>query len=128
MTLRQSIYLALSALGISFTWYHNLAFAKESGAMDIGAFVSAVFVNHASASIGWDITIGCTAFLVFLFAGDQVGTKAVAYPRRPVRWLTAVARTPWPRIAGGAIGVLGLAGIVVEVANRGSSLDLVGPR
>jgi hypothetical protein len=76
MTVRQSIYLALSALGISLTWYHNLAFAKAAGSMDMGAFVSAVFVNHASASIGWDITIGCTAFLVFLFAeAKRLGMK-----------------------------------------------------
>jgi len=51
--------------------------------------------------------------LVVLFAGDQVGAKAIAYPRRAVPLLTRIAQTPWPRIVGGVIGVLGLATIIV---------------
>ena len=50
--------------------------------------------------------------LVVLFAGDQVGAKAVTYPRRAVAWLVPVARSPWPRIVGGVIGVLGLLTVV----------------
>jgi hypothetical protein len=51
--------------------------------------------------------------LVVLFAGDQVGSKAIEYPKRPVPLVTAAARTPWPRVAGGAIGVLGLLTIII---------------
>ncbi len=51
--------------------------------------------------------------LVVLFAGDQVGTKALEYRRWPVAWLTAAARSPWPRVAGGILGVAGLIAIVV---------------
>ena len=51
--------------------------------------------------------------LVVLFAGEQVGAKALEYPRRPVAWLTAVARWPWPRFVGGVLGVAGLVAIVV---------------
>lgn len=51
--------------------------------------------------------------LVVLFAGDRVGPKAVEYPRRPVGWLVPVARSPWPRIVGGVIGVFGLVATVV---------------
>jgi hypothetical protein len=51
--------------------------------------------------------------LVVLFAGDQVGAKATQYPRRAVPFLLPIARTPWPRIAGGIIGVVGLAAIIV---------------
>jgi hypothetical protein len=51
--------------------------------------------------------------LVVLFASDQVGAKAVAYPKRSARFLLAVARTPWPRIAGGIVGVLGLLAIII---------------
>ena len=51
--------------------------------------------------------------LVVLFAGDQVGTKAVEYPRRAVPWLVSIARSPWPRVIGGAIGTLGLLTVVV---------------
>ena len=51
--------------------------------------------------------------LVVLFAGEQVGAKALDYPRRAVAWLVPVARSPWPRAAGGALGVLGLLAIIV---------------
>jgi hypothetical protein len=51
--------------------------------------------------------------LVVLFAGDQVGAKAIAYPRRAVPWLVPVARSPWPRIVGGVIGVLALLIVVI---------------
>jgi hypothetical protein len=51
--------------------------------------------------------------LVALFAGDQVGAKALRYPRRPAPVLASIARTPWPRIIGGAIGVAGLIAIVI---------------
>src|SRR5260221_10969621 len=52
--------------------------------------------------------------LVVLFAGDQVGAKALKYPRRPVRWLTAAAGSRWPRRVGGTIGVLGLVAVVIS--------------
>src|SRR5258708_37801021 len=51
--------------------------------------------------------------LVVLFAGDQVGAKALQYPRRPAPALASIARTPWPRIVGGGIGVAGLLAIVI---------------
>jgi hypothetical protein len=51
--------------------------------------------------------------LVVLFAGDRVGPNATAYPRRPVPWLVPLARSPWPRIAGGVIGVLSLVTVVI---------------
>jgi hypothetical protein len=51
--------------------------------------------------------------LVVLFAGDQVGAKAIEYPRRPLPFLLTMARTPWPQIVGGVIGVLGLLTVVI---------------
>jgi hypothetical protein len=51
--------------------------------------------------------------LVVLFAADQVGAKAIQYPRRAVPFLLPIARSPWPRFVGGLIGVLSLAAIVV---------------
>jgi len=50
--------------------------------------------------------------LVVLFVGDQVGAKAIQYPRRVIPFLVPVARSPWPRLVGGAIGVFGLAAII----------------
>ena len=51
--------------------------------------------------------------LVVLFAGDQEGAKAIQYPRRAVAFLLPIARSPWPRVVGGLIGVLGLAAIII---------------
>lgn len=51
--------------------------------------------------------------LVVLFAGEQVGERAIQYPRRAVPWLLPLARSEWPRIAGGVVGVAGLLAIVV---------------
>jgi hypothetical protein len=51
--------------------------------------------------------------LVAFLAGDQVGAKALQYPRRPISWLTAVARSGWPQRIGGAIGIAGLLAIVI---------------
>lgn len=51
--------------------------------------------------------------LVVVFAGDQVGARAVQYPRRAVPALLPIARSPVPRAVGGAIGVLGLLAIAV---------------
>ncbi len=52
--------------------------------------------------------------LVVLFAGDQVGAKAVEYPRRPLLWLVPIARSAWPRIAGGTVGVASLLAVVIS--------------
>jgi hypothetical protein len=51
--------------------------------------------------------------LVVAFAGEQVGAKAVQYPRRPARFLLSLARSPWPRAGGGIIGFLALLVVVV---------------
>ena len=37
-----------------------------TGAFDIMAFIDAAFANHASSSIGWDITIACAAFITWM--------------------------------------------------------------
>ena len=52
--------------------------------------------------------------LVVAFAGDQVGAKAVQYPRRPVPFLLRLARSPWPRAVGGTVGVLALLAVVIS--------------
>jgi hypothetical protein len=51
--------------------------------------------------------------LVVVFAGEQVGAKAVQYPRRAVPSLLSLARSPAPRVVGGTIGVLALVAIIV---------------
>jgi hypothetical protein len=51
--------------------------------------------------------------LVVVFAGDQVGAKAVQYPRRALPSLLPLARSPIPRAVGGSVGVLALLAIVI---------------
>ena len=51
--------------------------------------------------------------LVVLFAGDQVGSKAIEFPRWEARWLLPLARSRWPRIVGGVIGIAALLAIFV---------------
>ena len=64
--------------------------------------------------------------LVVLFAGDQVGAKALQYPRRPMPALASIARRSWPRILGGAIGVAGLLAVAIT-GLFGSSNPLYNP-
>ncbi len=51
--------------------------------------------------------------LIVLFSADQVGAKAIRYPRRAIPFLVTVARSPLPRLVGGVIGVLALATTVI---------------
>jgi hypothetical protein len=51
--------------------------------------------------------------LVAVFTGDQVGAKALQYPRRAMPSVLPLARSPLPRAVGGTIGVLTLVAIVV---------------
>ena len=51
--------------------------------------------------------------VVVLVAGDQVGAKALQYPRRPLPLLVPLARSRWPRLVGGLVGILALASIVI---------------
>ena len=64
--------------------------------------------------------------LVVLFIGQGTGDETVRYPRRAVGWLTAAARTPWPRAVGGAIGVLSLL-IVIVCGFLGSAVAFYNP-
>ena len=64
--------------------------------------------------------------LVVLFIGEGSGDDTVTYPRRAVGWLTSVARTPWPRVIGGVIGVLSLL-IVIVCGFFGSSVAFYNP-
>lgn len=78
MTPRQFIYLALAIAGLLLTGYHNFMFVQASGGtFSPGAFIDGVFAsNHAAASIGWDITVACIAFVVWLLhEAKRIGMK-----------------------------------------------------
>jgi hypothetical protein len=64
--------------------------------------------------------------LVVLFAGDQLGDKALRYPRRPLPALVQIARSSWPRIIAGTIGVTGLLAVVIT-GLFGSTNPLLNP-
>lgn len=61
-------YGILAIVGIIATWYFNLQFIEEHGGFDVSIFMSEIYVNAASSSIGNDLTVGVIAFLVWLFA------------------------------------------------------------
>lgn len=79
MSVRQVFYLALSCAGLLLTWYHNIAFMQAYGsAFVLGPFLDGMFANHASSSISWDLTIGCTAFIIWmLHEAKTIGMKHV---------------------------------------------------
>ncbi len=78
MPARQATYLALSIVGLVLTWYHNIAFMGDHASPGAAEFIADVFVNHASSSIGWDITVAGTAFMIFVFAeAKRLGMKRV---------------------------------------------------
>lgn len=79
MPIRQLVYLLLAAVGLCMTWYHNIAFMQETGGIfSLSAFIDGVYANHASSSIGWDITVACIAFLVWMVGEARaLGMKRV---------------------------------------------------
>ena len=58
------------------------------------------------------VVVSCV--MVVLFAGDKLGREAVEYPRRRAIWLEGAANARWPRLLGGALGVLGLLAVIVS--------------
>jgi hypothetical protein len=83
--------------------------------------ISLVLYLYAAAGV-----VVISFVLVVLFAGEQVGAKALQYPRRPVPWLVSIARSRWPRIVGGTIAGLCLLAIVVT-GLLGSSNPVLNP-
>ena len=59
--------------------------------------------------------------LVAIFAGDQVGARALQYPLRRVHFLVPLARSPVPRLVGGTVGILAL--FVVLITGLFGSTD-----
>ncbi|MFZ5724505.1 MAG: DUF2834 domain-containing protein [Pseudomonadota bacterium] len=79
MNLRQSAYLAIAVAALLLTGYHNLQFVQAGGGtFSLSAFIDGVFANHASASIGWDITMACLAFVIWmLHEAKRIGMRHV---------------------------------------------------
>lgn len=78
MTTRQFIYLALAVAGLVLTGYHNFQFVQANGgSFSVVAFIDGIFAsNHAAASIGWDITMACIAFAVWmLHEAKRIGMR-----------------------------------------------------
>ncbi len=67
MSKKERVYVILAAAGLVLTWYHNLNFLMETGSVDIRDFILACFVNHASASIAWDVSIAAATFLTWSY-------------------------------------------------------------
>ena len=67
MTKKEYVYAVLAVAGLVLTWYHNLHFLADTGSLDIRDFIAACFVNHASASIAWDVSIAAATFLTWSY-------------------------------------------------------------
>jgi hypothetical protein len=63
--LKQAIYGVLALVGVSLTWYHNIQFSLGGENATAAAFVADCFVNHASSSIAFDVTVATVTFLTW---------------------------------------------------------------
>ena len=70
--------------------------------------------------------VALSFLLVVVFSSDKVGSKAIRYPRRRSEALTRALRSRWPRLIGGMLGILGLAG-VIAFGLFGSQLPTLNP-
>lgn len=96
MTPRAYLYLLLSIAGLALTWSQNLQFINELGAGATPlAFVEGVYANHASASIGWDITVAAAACLVWMHSEAKRLGMRHAWVFLPLTLLVALAFA-WP--------------------------------
>ena len=85
-TIRQAIYLVLSALGVGLTWWQNIAWMMDGdgGDKSFGAFWLDAFATHASASITLDVLVVTTVGLVLVFAESR---RLGMHPWWPVVYL-----------------------------------------
>jgi len=58
------VYAILAVLGVALPWYFNLQLGPSG--LGLSGFLAGVFANPASSSIGVDILIGSTAFLIWM--------------------------------------------------------------
>lgn len=63
---REKRYALLAMAGLELTWCHNLHFFAETGRLDLRDFITACFVNHASAWIAFDASIAAETHLTGL--------------------------------------------------------------
>lgn len=64
---RQIIFGITAVIGIFVTWYFNLQFMEQYGALSVNAFITDNYVNAASASISNDILVVVFTFLFWSF-------------------------------------------------------------
>lgn len=68
------VYAVLAVLGAVLPWYFNVQLMPSG--FTLQAFLSGVFANPASSSIGVDILVGATAFNVWMIAeARRLGMK-----------------------------------------------------
>lgn len=60
------IYLALSVLGICYTWYYNIQYFQTVENAFLISFFQDAQQNFAGKSFGADLTVVCLAFFTFL--------------------------------------------------------------
>ena len=60
------LYLLLTVLGISYTWYYNIQYFKTAETPSLIHFFNEAASNFAGKSFGADLTVVCLTFFAFL--------------------------------------------------------------
>lgn len=60
------LYLALSILGISYTWYYNIQYFNTVENASFIGFLQDTQQNFAGKSFGADLTVVCLTFFAFM--------------------------------------------------------------
>lgn len=71
-------YAVIAMVALVATWSNNIAFALETGSLSLLAFIEALYVNPAAASIANDILLFCvSAFIFMVHEARRVGVRHV---------------------------------------------------
>ena len=78
---REAVYLVLALVGLGLTWWNNLSFLVDHGyVFDVATFVRESGSTAAARSLAWDLTIGSTAFLVWMWPeAKRLGMKPLLW-------------------------------------------------
>jgi len=60
------LYLLLTVLGISYTWYYNIQYFQTAESPSLIHFFNEAASNFAGKSFGADLTVVCLTFFAFL--------------------------------------------------------------
>ena len=87
------LYLALSVLGIVYTWYYNIQWFQSAENPTFLNFMQDAQVNFAGKSFGADLTVVCLTFFAFLIPESLRLKIRFWWILIPLTFLVAIAFT-----------------------------------